>query len=80
MKARNYHYYGTQAEIKRLAEEYEFLGRRFIIEPGHLTVLALPPKKVKKKVEERREDSRTKSEDRNEDRRNRQTSRNKDKR
>jgi len=50
MKAVNYHFYGSDADVKRLAEEYEFLGRHVVIEPGHLTVLALPPKKVKKKV------------------------------
>lgn len=45
MKTRNYHYYGSQVEVQRLAEEYAFLGRKVLVEPGHLTVLALPEKK-----------------------------------
>lgn len=54
-KARNYHVHGTVEQINRLKEEYEFLGRVCRIEePGHLIVLALPPKKEKKKVDQNR--------------------------
>ena len=75
MKQRNYHFYGTQEEVTRLAEEYRFLGRNVVVEPGHLTVLALPIKKTKKKIDPREqnrkpkadvseEDSKSRSDDR----------------
>lgn len=50
MKARNYHFHGDAATVKRLKEEYEFIGRWVKqISPGHLIVLAYPPKKESKK-------------------------------
>lgn len=67
MGSKNYHIYREdQAVLERLAEEYKYIGRHVRLEPGVLTVLALPPKKeAKKKVDKRtsgnsrREDSRT---------------------
>jgi len=56
-KVRNYHFYGTPEKVNRLKEEYEFIGRITRLEgPNHLVVLALPPKKEKKKIDPRRED------------------------
>lgn len=50
MKARNYHVHSTPEEVKRIADEYEFIGRAFkILAPDHLVLLAYPPKKEKKK-------------------------------
>lgn len=60
MKARNYHYHSDPATIERLKEEYEFLGRYVKIEsPGHLVVLALPPKKKKETKAEKAEREKT---------------------
>lgn len=51
MKARNLHIHGTVSEINRLREDYLFIGKYHveIVEPGHLVVYALPPKKEEKK-------------------------------
>jgi hypothetical protein len=58
-KVRNYHVYGSVEYINRLKEDYEFLGKWVRLEgPGHLVVLALPPKKETKKVESRGKDRR----------------------
>jgi hypothetical protein len=53
MKAKNYHVHNKDAnEINRLFDEYTMIGRSCIKEtPYHLVVLALPPKKEKKKVD-----------------------------
>ena len=67
MKARNLHYYGTQDEVNRLAEDYRFLGRNVIVEPNHLTVLALPIRKQKKKIEPRGQNRSAKVDANNED-------------
>lgn len=65
MKSRNYHVHGDAATVKRLLEEYEFIGRHArIVEPGHLVVYALPPKKEKKKSDPRGSSKSTKREDR----------------
>lgn len=54
MKARNYHFRGDAATVKRLKEEYEYIGRWVkIIDENHLVVFAYPPKKEKKKFEPR---------------------------
>lgn len=52
MKSRNQHIYNSsQNVLETLAEEYKSIGRYVKLEPGHLIVMALPPKKeVKKKV------------------------------
>lgn len=53
-KVRNYHVYGEVNFINRLKEDYDFLGRNAkIVEPGHLVVFALPPRKEKVKSDER---------------------------
>ena len=58
-KVRNYHIRGSVEFINRLKEEYEFLGRHVRLEAtGHLVVLALPPKKEKKKFDRRGKDRR----------------------
>ena len=52
---KNYHVYGSVDFINRLKEEYDWLGRYSKIDkPGHLVVFALPPKKAKEKVEDKR--------------------------
>lgn len=53
MKTNNYHFWGSEEDVKRLSEEYRYMGRHILVEPGHLTVFALPPKKVKKKSDDR---------------------------
>ena len=60
MSNKNYHLYrDNQALLERLAEEYKYIGRYVRLEPGVLTVLALPPKKeVKKKVDNKRRERR----------------------
>lgn len=80
MKARNYHYYGNQDEVNRLAEEYRFLGRNVIVEPGHLTVLALPIRKPKKKIEPRGQNRRTETENSEENSKSRPDARGKQER
>jgi hypothetical protein len=54
MKVKNYHVRGDAATVKRLKEEYEYIGRWVkLLDPNHLVVLAYPPKKdVKKKSED----------------------------
>lgn len=44
-----YLYRDNEEELKRIAEEYVFLGRSVKIEGNKLTVFALPPRKPKKK-------------------------------
>ena len=74
---KNYHFYGSDADVARLAEEYvQYLGRQVEIEPGHLTVLALPRKKVVKKNSERdnrRQDRDAKEQPKRETDRNKET-------
>lgn len=57
MSNKNYHVYSEdQNKLERLASEYKYLGRYVLLEPGMLTVLALPPKKeAKKSAKSRRE-------------------------
>lgn len=66
MKAKNYHVYGDAATVQRLKDEYDFIGRYArITEPGHLVVFAYPPKKEKKKRDDRRTGQGSKRQDRN---------------
>ncbi len=45
-KVRNYVIYGTdQDDLVRLRDEYESLGRQTRLEPGRLTVFALPQRR-----------------------------------
>lgn len=57
---KNYHIYREdQSVLEQLAEEYKYIGRHVRLEPGVLTILALPPKKeVKKKVDNKRREHR----------------------
>lgn len=66
MKATNYHFHGDAATVKRVKEEYEFIGRWVkLIDPNHLVVLAYPPKKdVKKKSDDKSRSRGSKSQDR----------------
>lgn len=49
-KIKNVYYYNNDpGEVNRVKEEYEFIGRTVRRVPGGIVVLALPPKKVKKK-------------------------------
>ena len=58
-KSKNQHIYNAdQSVLIRLAEEFKSIGRYVRLEEGHLTVLALPPKKVVKKVDNPRRKSR----------------------
>ena len=58
MKNKNQHIYNTdQSVLIRLAEEFKSIGRYVRLEEGHLTVLALPPRKVVKKLDNPRRNS-----------------------
>lgn len=52
-KTRNKHIYGTAEYIKAVKEDYDFSARNAtrLVDPGHLIVLALPPKRSKPKDE-----------------------------
>lgn len=63
-KVKNYHIHGTVSDVNRLREEYEFIGKYFVelVEPGHLVIHALPPRKEdKKKSDDKRGRSSNKS-------------------
>jgi len=47
MRIRNYHIYGNQEFLKRLEEDYAFLGRSAKLEEDRLVVFALPRRKKK---------------------------------
>lgn len=54
-KIQNQHIYDRdQEKLKRLADEFTWLGREIRLEPGHLTVFALPSTYKKKTEKERR--------------------------
>lgn len=61
MKSRNYHYYGDATTVKRLREEFEYIGRYCEVEDNgsHLIVFALPPRKEPKKKNDTRGKSNT---------------------
>jgi hypothetical protein len=48
-----YFYHKDPAVVQRVREEYEMIGRHVRAVEGGIAILALPPKKVKKKVEEK---------------------------
>jgi hypothetical protein len=63
MKIRNkVHRYEDREYLKFLAEELDFMGRhyRLDLKAGTLTVFALPPKRVKKKREDKEKEPRNK--------------------
>lgn len=47
MKIKNYHIYGDDKFLKRLEEEYLFMGRSVRREEDRLIVMALPGKRKK---------------------------------
>lgn len=49
MKSKNHVIYGTEALLRRLKSEYEYIGRVCELRDDRLVVFALPPRKVKKK-------------------------------
>lgn len=65
MKARNLHIHTTPERAVALKEEYDYIARNAtrLLEPGHLVVLALRPKRSKPKKDEdekgQRDDRRT---------------------
>lgn len=54
MKTRNLHIYGTPEYVQAIKEEYDFCARNAtrMVAPGHLVVLALPPKRKPKPKED----------------------------
>lgn len=58
MKSKNYSISGLpESQLKRLEEDYNFLGRDTVLRNGTLTVLAVSPKH--KKDQKKREDKGT---------------------
>jgi hypothetical protein len=53
MRARNHIIYGDEEKLRRLKEEYEYIGRVCKLEKDRLIVFALPPHKPKKKLNRR---------------------------
>lgn len=49
MKIRNLDIYPAPEDYERLVAEYEYLGYNVVRGKGKITVLALPPRKEKKK-------------------------------
>lgn len=50
MKVSNLYIYGTDEYLRRLEEDYVFMGRQVRVEDGRLIVFALPRKRKSSKV------------------------------
>lgn len=53
MKAKNHVIYGDDETLRRLRDDYRFIGRDCEIQGDRLVIFALPPKKAKRKDDKR---------------------------